>query len=60
MFKLDLGKTEEPEIQLPTSVGSSKKHDSSRRTSISCLIDYAKVFVWITSNCGKFFKTWKY
>ena len=58
MFKLVLEKAEEPEIKLPTSVGSSKKHDSSRRTSISCLIDYAKVFVWITSNCGKFLKRW--
>ena len=25
-----------------------------------CFIDYAKAFVWITVNCGKFFKTWKY
>ena len=23
-----------------------------------CLIDYAKAFVWITTNCGKFFKRW--
>ena len=50
MFKLDLGKTEEPEIQLPTSVGSSKKHDSSRRTSISCLIDYADTFDCVDHN----------
>ena len=25
-----------------------------------CFIDYAKVFVWITTNCGKFFKRWEY
>ena len=33
MFKLDLEKAEEPEIKLPTSVGSSKKQESSRKTS---------------------------
>ena len=54
-------KGKEPEIKLPTSVKSSKKHKSSRKTSISALfIDYAKVFVWITPNCGKFFKRWEY
>ena len=36
-FKLDLEKAEEPEIKLPTSVGSSKKQESSRKTSISAL-----------------------
>ena len=35
MFKLDLEKAEEPEIKLPTSNGSSKKQESSRKTSIS-------------------------
>ena len=35
MFKVDLEKAEEPEIKLPTSVGSSKKEESSRKTSIS-------------------------
>ena len=33
MFKLDLEKAEEPEIKLPTSVGSSTKQESSRKTS---------------------------
>ena len=28
--------------------------------NIYCFIDYAKAFVWITTNCGKFFKTWEY
>ena len=37
MFKLDLEKAEEPEIKLPTSVGSSKKEESSRKTYISAL-----------------------
>ena len=38
MFKLDLEKTEEPEFKLPTSAGSSKKQESSRKTSISALL----------------------
>ena len=37
MFKMDLGKTEEPEIKLSTSVGSSKKQESSKKTSTSAL-----------------------
>ena len=38
MFKLDLEKVEEPEINLPTFVGSSKKQESSRKTSTALLI----------------------
>ena len=61
MFKLDLEKTEEPEIELPTSTGSSKKQESSRKTSISALLTMPKpLTVWITTNCGKFFKIWEY
>ena len=37
MYKLDLEKAEEPEINLPTSTGLSKKQESSRKTSISAL-----------------------
>ena len=60
MFKLDIEKAEEPEIKLPTSVGSSKKHESSRRTSTSALLTTPKpLTVWITTNCGKFLK-WEY
>ena len=56
-FKLDLEKTEEPEIKLPTSVGSSKKQESSRKTSISALLTMPKpLTAWITTNCGKFFR----
>ena len=44
MFKLDLEKAEEPEIKLPTSAGSSKKQESSRKISYFCFIDYAKAF----------------
>ena len=51
MFKLVLEKAEEPEIKLPTSVGSSKKQESSKKTSISVLLTMPKPFtVWITTN----------
>ena len=47
-------KAEEPEIKLPTSAGSSKKQESSRKTSISALLTMPKpLTVWITINCGK-------
>ena len=48
MFKLDLEKAEEPEIRLPTTVGSSKKQESSRKNI--CVIDYVKTFVCITTH----------
>ena len=107
MFKLVLEKAEEPEIKLPTSAGSSKKQESSRKTSISALLTMPKpelpvvqagfrkgrgtrdqianilwiikkekssrktfisalltmpkpLTVWVTINCGKFFKRWAY
>ena len=51
MFKLDLEKAEEPEIKLPTSTGSSKKQESSRKTSISALLTMPKpLTVWITET----------
>ena len=51
MFKLDLQKAEEPEIKLPASVGSSKKQESSRKTSISALLTMPKpLTMWITTN----------
>jgi len=57
MFKLDLEMAEEPEIKLPTSVESLKKQESSRKSSISALLTIPKpLTVWITLNCGKFFK----
>ena len=50
-----LEKAEEPEIQLPTSAGSSKKQESSRKTSISALLTMPKpLTVWITINCEQF------
>ena len=55
MFKLVLEKVEEPEIKLPTFTGSSKKQESSRKTSISALLTMPKpLTVWITTNCRKF------
>ena len=61
MFKLDLQKVEEPEIRLPTSAGSLKKQENSRKTSTSALLTMIKpLIVWITINCGKFFKRWEY
>ena len=61
MFKMVLEKAEEPEIRLPTSIGLSKKQESSRRTSTSALLTVPKPLpVWITTNCGKFWKRWKY
>ena len=61
MFKLVLEKAEKPEVKLPISIGSSKKQESSRKTSISALLTMPKpLTVWITINCGKFFKRWAY
>ena len=61
MFKLDLEKAEEPEIKLSTSIASSKKQESSRKTYISALLTMPKpLTVLITINCGKFWKRWEY
>ena len=57
MFKQGLEKAEEPEIKLPTSAGSWKKQESSRKTSSSALLTMPKpLTVWITINCGKFWE----
>ena len=49
------------EIKLPTSAGSLKKQESSRKTStFDLLITPKPLTVWITINCGIFLKTWKY
>ena len=61
MFKLDLEKAEKPEIKLPTSTGSLKKQKNTRKTSTSALLTMPKpLTVWITRNCGTFFKRWEY
>ena len=54
MFKLVLEKAEEPEIELPTSTGSWKKQESSRKSNYFCFIDYAKGFDCVDHN-----KLWK-
>ena len=55
-FKLDLEKAEEPEIKLPTSVGSSRKQGSSRKTSTYfCFTDYVKAFDCVDHN-----ELWKF
>ena len=54
MFKLVLEKAEKPEIKLPTSAGSWKKQESSRKNIYFCFIDYAKVFDYVDHN-----KLWK-
>ena len=53
MFKLGLEKAEEPETKLPTSAGSSKKQESSRKNYL-CFIDYTKAFYCVDHN-----KLWK-
>ena len=54
-------KSKGTEIELPTSAGSSKKQENSRKTSISALLTTSKpLTVWITTNCGKFWKRWEY
>ena len=61
MFKLVLEKAEEREAKLPTSTGSLKKQESSRKTSTFALLTMLNpLTVWITKNCGKFRKRWEY
>ena len=61
MFKLNLEKAEEPEIKLPTSVGSLIKQGNSRKTSTSAVLTTLKpLTVWIITNCVKFWKRWEY
>ena len=50
MWNLDLEKPEKLEIKLPTSIGSSKKQQNSRKTSTSAFIDYVKAFDCVDDN----------
>ena len=50
MYKLGLEKAEEPEIKLPTSVGSSKKARQFQKSIYFCFIDYAKAFDCVNHN----------
>ena len=58
MYKLGLEKAEEPEVRLPTFDGSQRKQGDSRKTSASVTM-LKPLNVWITKNCGKFFKRWE-
>jgi len=45
---------------IKTSIGLLKKHESSRKISISALLTMPKILtVWLTTNCGKFLKRWE-
>ena len=57
MYKADLEKAEEPEIKLQTSIGSQKNQVNSRKIFTSASLTMLKsLTLWITANCGKFFK----
>ena len=60
MVKLDLEKAEEPEIKLPTSIGSSRKQENSRK--ISTLLYWLHQSLWLcgSQQTGKVFKRWEY
>ena len=59
IFKLDLEKAKEPEIKLPTFIGSSKKQKNSRKTSTSASVTMLKpLTVWLQQT-GKFLERWK-
>ena len=57
MFNVVLEKAEGPEIKFPTSAGSSQKQESSRKTGLLTMPQ--SLTVWITTNCGKFWKRWE-
>ena len=55
VYKLDLRKAEEPVIKFPTSIGSQKKQENSRKTYTSASLTLLKpLTLWLTINCGKF------
>ena len=61
MFKLVLEKAEEPEVKLPTSVGSWKKAREFQKNIYFCVIDYAKAFDCVDHNkLWKILKRWEY
>ena len=61
MYKLGFKDAGEPEVKLPTFVGSWRKQRNSRKTSTSAsLTTWKSLIVWITTSCGKFLKRWEY
>ena len=59
MYNLALEKAKEPELKLSSPVGSQKKQRNTRKTSASLTV-LKPLIVWITINCGKFFRRQKY
>ena len=60
MYKLGFEEVEEPEIKLPAFIGTRRKEGNSRKTSTSASLTTLKpLTVWLTTNCGKFFKRWR-
>ena len=59
MLKMVLEKAKEPEMKLPTFIGSSEKQEFQKNIYV-CFIDSTRAFDWITINCGKFWKRWEY
>ena len=59
-FKLDLEKAEEPEVKLPTSAGSSKNQESSRKNLISLYWLQQSFWLCVSQQTGKFLKRWEY
>ena len=63
MFKLDLEKTEEPEIKIANICWIMEKAREFHKSIYFCFIDYAKAFDCVDhkkKKCGKFFKRWEY
>ena len=61
MYKLDLEKAEEPEIKLPTFIGSSKKQENSRKISTFASLTTLKTLtVWVTNKLRKIHKGMEY
>ena len=56
MFKLDIQKSEEPEIKLPASLVLLKKGEFQKKSTSALLTMPKPLTVWITTNCGKFLK----
>ena len=60
MFKMDLEKARGSRDQIASICWIIKKARELQKNIYFCFIDYAKAFVWITTNCGKFLKRWEY
>ena len=60
MFKLDLEKVEEPRDQIANICWIIEKASEFQKNIYFCFTDYAKAFVWITTNCGTFLKRQEY